>query len=43
MRKQTIIIESQWGKRFSAPARRAYEKAGFHARMDKTVYYMKLD
>lgn len=24
-------------------ARRAYEKAGFSARMDKTVYYMKLD
>ena len=26
-----------------APARRAYEKAGFCARMDKTSYYMKLD
>lgn len=26
-----------------APARRAYEKAGFSARMDKTSYYMKLD
>lgn len=26
-----------------AAARKAYEKAGFHARMDKTVYYMKLD
>ena len=26
-----------------APARNAYEKAGFKARMDKTVYYMKLD
>ena len=25
-----------------APARRAYEKAGFAARMDKTSYYMKL-
>lgn len=26
-----------------APARKAYEKAGFSAHMDKTVYYMKLD